>query len=315
MRRDHARALEAADRDLARLGRSPVTRKDLALVARAFFRAVSRPLDKIDKDDVRVFLADCRTRGLAPCTQAGYLGHLRMFFAALERCGLVASNPTEGISLPRAEPRPYRLLSEQDVAKLFAAALDVPEGYPIVLARARRDRATLELLYGLALRSSEVRAARVLDLDLCGGTLLVRRAKNGQPERLSLPPTSVPQLRAYLDTRPLLARGGRDEGRLLLTNEGLPFNQPSAVNKLLTRVANRAGVWTHPHALRRGVATHLVRAGAPILAVQDLLGHAQLGTTAIYVQVERHDLRRAIDTLDRTRNEPDASSAGGATPP
>lgn len=302
MRRDHARALDAVDRDLARLGRSPVSRKDVARDARAFLRTVDRPLTKIDQDDVRAFLADCHARGLTASTVSGYLSHVRMFFTALERLGLTRFNPTDGVSLPRPVPRPYRVLSEEEVRRLLGAALDVKPGDPRRLAKARRDRAALELLYGLAMRAVEVRSARLLDLNLAEGFLLVRRAKRGQPERLPLPPASVPHLRAWVESRPLLVHG-QDEGRLIVTRDGLPLRQPNALNKILDRIAKRAGVTAHPHALRRGVATHLVRAGTPIVAVQHLLGHAQLNTTAIYVRVDRGDLRRAIDTLDREQSE------------
>lgn len=299
MRPDHASALAAAELDFLRLGLAEATRRSAAQVARAFLRGVERAPAHVALHDVRAFLAACQARGLAPTTQTGYLSHLRAFFAALERQGLVEANPTDGVMLPRPSPRPYRRVGEEGVARLLAAALDVPQDDALRVARARRDRVALELLYGLALRSAEVRAARVLDLDLTHGLLLVRRAKRGQPVRLPLPPSSLPHVRAHLESRPLLARAGEDQGRLVVNDLGRPYKHASGINKLVERAAKRAGLSVHPHALRRGAATHLIRAGAPILAVQHLLGHVEFNTTAIYVDLDQGDLRRAIDTLER----------------
>jgi integrase/recombinase XerD len=291
----------------------------VAVAARAFLGRVEGPVSKLGPEDVRGFLAARQAAGVSAVTQAGELSHLRTFFTALVRLGLAPADPTDGLRVRRPPPKPHRLVTEGEVARLLAAAsasntggklyragcakrdrpdLRPREVEPFLLACARRDRAALELLYGLGLRSSEVSGAMVLDLDLTAGSLLVRRAKRGQPERLPLPPSSLPHLRAWLGARPLLARGA-EEGRLLLRNDGRPYVPVRGINKLLASVARRAGVVSvHPHALRRAVASHLVRAGAPILAVQQLLGHAELTTTQLYVEVEREDLRRAVETLE-----------------
>jgi site-specific recombinase XerD len=316
MRREHKKALDLVERDLSRLGQSLVHRKDVAVVARAFLAHAGKPLARLEPADVRAFLAARRKTGITATTQANELSRLRSFFTALARLGLADSDPTAHMRIAHA-PKPHLLVSEEAVARLFAAALAhkktrhaagimrrecaplkgrKPEA--LLDAASKRDRAALELLYGLGLRSAEVRAARVTDLDFSDGTLLVRRAKRGDPERLPLPPASIPHLRSWLEARPLLARG-EDEGRLLVGNDGTPYGRASGINKLVARVAKRAGVRVHPHALRRGVATHLVRAGASVVAVQHLLGHKSLDTTAIYVEATRDDLRKAIDTLDR----------------
>lgn len=165
-----------------------------------------------------------------------------------------------------------------------------------------RDRALVELAYGLGIRASELCSALLVDLDQQDGVLLVRRAKRGQPKALPLPPAALPHLRAYLrEARPALVRhgpGGRDRGHLLLTAIGTPLT-PKCVRDIVRRLAARAGLRAHPHAFRRAFATHLARNGASLLAVQEALGHVRLDTTAIYVDVERDDLRRAIAILER----------------
>ena len=137
------------------------------------------------------------------------------------------------------------------------------------------------------------------DVDLAAGAMLVRRAKRGRPEVLPLPPAAVPVVLRYLrEARPQLAAPGH-KGALLLRNDGRPHRLASDVNKLVDRVARRAGLeQVHPHALRRAVATHLVEAGASISVVQWLLGHEEIRTTARYVGVRRGDLRKAVACLD-----------------
>ncbi len=128
--------------------------------------------------------------------------------------------------------------------------------------------------------------------------LLCRAAKNGPERRLPLPPASIPHLAAYLrEGRSVLARGG-GEGRLILGAEGKPLSS-EGVLRIVRAVARRAGVHATPHAFRRSVATHLVRAGVTVPAVQKLLGHSSLQMTAHYVLVDLEDLHRAVEKLER----------------
>jgi len=304
---------------MERLGLAAVYRKDVLIVARAFLSATAKDVAKIDVTDVRGYLAARGRTAITKTTLAGELGRLRRFFWSLAAAGLVTDDPTETLVVGRSKPA-HLVVSEDAVSRLLAASLDVPdrervhlkkvlqrergplaahELEPVFAATTKRDRAALELLYGLGVRSAEVRAARTADLDLADGTLLVRRAKRGDPERLPSPPAALLHLRAWLEVRPLLARG-LDDGRLLVRNDGKPYGHATGINKLVARVARRADVTVHPHALRRAVATHLVRAGTSVRVVQILLGHKNLDTTAIYVGVGREDLRKAVATLDRT---------------
>lgn len=299
----NAEAVAAYARSLRRRGLSAKTCKLYLDTARRFVHSLGRrSLRRTTRRHVESFLA-ARARTLSPSTHADEARRLRRFLVTLLAEGLISKNPAEKVEIPLAHHRAPLLLSEDAVGKLLTAASVVSRdhrrgGRSVAL----RNRALVELAYGLGLRGSEVTAIRAVDLNLREATLLVRRAKNGGQAVLPLPPSVVPHLRAYLkDGRPaLVAKGGRrDQGRLLLTNAGRPIC-PSHLGEYVRRVADRAGLDAHPHALRRALATHLVRAGASIVVVQDLLGHARLGTTARYVAVDRDDLRRAVAILDRS---------------
>lgn len=283
---------------LRRRNLAPATCAIYVATARRFMIFVDRPVERVRRTDVKGYLA-WRSSVLAPPVQAAELRRVRGFLAALVDEGMIAHSPAEGLTSKRGSYGVQRLLSERTISRLLkAASIETPRGGPAV---ALRDRALVELAFGLGLRVSELRAALLVDLNLAQGTLLVRRAKRGAPQVLPLPPSSIPHLRAYVrEGRPaLVQRGrGRDRGHLLLNQVGTPL-RGARVHEVVVRVAARARVRAHPHALRRAVATGLVRRGASVLAVQELLGHVRLDTTAIYVEVEREDLRRAVAILER----------------
>lgn len=295
MTADHERALEACERDLRRLNRSPATITSVLVAARSFLARVGRrPVGRLRLDDVRTFLA---AQDVRPSTVATLVSRLRCFFQALLRLGLVKLDPTARLPLDRPPPAAPLLLTVEQVADLLAAAWPRATNNVRVRARALRDRVVIELLY-CGLRSSEVRLAQVGDLDPRRGELLVRRAKGGRPDLLPLPRPTLVLLQHYLAAeRPRLARG-RDQGRLVVGDDGAPVRRATNITAIVNRVARRAGVRCHPHALRRAVASHLAEAGVPMPLVQRYLGHARIGTTQVYVEVERVALHRAVKVLD-----------------
>jgi site-specific recombinase XerD len=181
-----------------------------------------------------------------------------------------------------------------------------PVALSLVEAVALRDRALIELLYAVGLRASEAEAARVVDLDLAQGTLLCRRAKRGRSRVLPLPPACLPALARYLERgRPRLVRAEvEDQGHLFLSRRGRPLAYRGAVYGVVRRLARRAGVRAHPHAVRRATATHLARQGVNLGAIQALLGHVNVATTSIYLGVDPAELRAAVETLEVSPPDP-----------
>lgn len=143
---------------------------------------------------------------------------------------------------------------------------------------------------------------RVDDLNLADGSLLVRAAKRGHARTLPLPRAALPHLQRYVEeARPLLVAGRVDTGHLIVSKTGRPLRHGSEVWEVVGKAARRAGVRCHPHALRRGVATHLAAAGLNLRAVQALLGHQGLEVTQRYVDVRRDELRLVVELLAARR--------------
>lgn len=299
MRRDHEQALRAFEAHARRRNLAPPTIRYRLQVARRFLPLLGRrPVASATTRDVRRYLA---VRAPRIRSVRHELSALRAFFAAV--LPEARPLPTDRVTTKLLQPRPPVVLSTGGVATLLTTALDAEgrgRGFKAKRqAFALRDRALLELLYGVGVRCAEAAAVKVVDLDLDAGTLLVRRAKRGTSRVVPLPPASVPHLRRYLDDgRPVLLHPTNDPcGALLLSLRGKPLGTPS-IYGLVKKLARIAGVRAHPHAFRRALATHLVHEGASVPAVKELLGHAYLSTTAAYVAIDFEDLRRAVEKLD-----------------
>ncbi|MBI4868065.1 MAG: tyrosine-type recombinase/integrase [Candidatus Wallbacteria bacterium] len=224
---------------------------------------------------------------LMTTTQAHLLGDVRSFFRYLVRRGYLLIDPTQGLVLPRYKHRPPEHVLDLGEVKRLLSAPDVRKG------RGIRDRAILELLYSTGLRVSELVGLDVADLTLPEEELVVRRGKGGKYRRLPIGTVACRWLKRYLDdVRPLWLKRP-SEAALFLSAWGRrlhKYNLQQAV-KGYGKAAKIVAPVT-PHAIRHAFATHLLRAGASIRHIQELLGHKSLSTTQIYTKVEISELKQ-----------------------
>jgi site-specific recombinase XerD len=237
-------------------------------------------LASIDRRTVRRFLAQLSTRGYAPRTIARKASAVRAFLEDAARRGLITSNPAAGVAQPK---RPGRLPTAVPAGAL-GRMLDGLEGTDAVVLR---DRAILELLYGTGVRVSELAAMSVDEVD--DRAFLRVRGKGDKERDVPIGARARHALDAYVDTgRPQLA-GDEAADALWVGVRGGPLD-----TRGIRRVV-RARAGTFPHALRHSFATHMLEGGADLRTVQDLLGHAELGTTQIYTAVSREHLRTTYE--------------------
>jgi integrase/recombinase XerD len=180
-----------------------------------------------------------------------------------------------GARLPKRLPK---ALSLDEIQRLLAAPDDsMPTGL--------RDRALMELIYGAGLRVSEAVGLRLEDLSLDTAAVRVT-GKRGKTRWVPLPTLTMPWIEGYLSqARPLLDRRGRPE--VFLGAKGGALSR-SMGYRILESAARRAGFERAigPHVLRHSYAVHLLRGGADLRAVQELLGHASVSTTQVYTQLD-----------------------------
>lgn len=167
----------------------------------------------------------------------------------------------------------------------------------LLAAQSPRDRLIILLGLRTGLRVSELVKLTVDDIDVAGGELLVRAGKGDKDRMVPVPSDALRELEKWIGLRasgPVFERLG---------NRGRPSKSPHlstrTVELMILAVAERAGIVKHitPHKMRHTYATELLRHGADIREIQELLGHANLATTEIYTHVVVDRLRGAVERL------------------
>ena len=244
----------------------------------AFLEEEGKGLEEVGLEDLLRFAARLTEWGYAPSSRMRVLSALRSFFRFLVVEEGWPTNPAELLELPRQKRKLPRVLTESEVAALLRLPRPTtPLG--------KRDRALLELMYATGVRVSEVVGIRLGDLDL--EERLLRVLGKGSRERV-VPFGEAAQyaLADYLSHgRPRLLKGSTD--RLFLNRNGRPLSRVG-VWKVLKGYAAKIGLQNrvHPHILRHSFATHLLKRGCDLRALQELLGHASITTTQMYTHLD-----------------------------
>ncbi len=255
---------------------------------------------EVDRLTLRAFLGWLSRRGRSRRTAARKLSAVRSFLRFLHLEDHVESNPARSVRAPRAEKRLPGHLSRGDVEALFASAeLRAAEN----TLTGTRDLVILELLYGSGLRLAELHTLDLAQLDLVSEQVRVRG--KGRKERIvPLTGASITAIRRYeprrqqaLNQAGAAAAAGSgssdDRAALLISPAGRRLSR-RAIQLSVQRMLKAAGRGDDlsTHSLRHSFATHLVDAGADLMAVKELLGHASLSTTQIYTHTSKERLKQ-----------------------
>jgi integrase/recombinase XerD len=242
----------------------------------------------VDYQALRSYLADLADRGLAARSVARRRSALRTYFGFLVEEGHLSRDPTEKLESPRVDKTLPGVLTYAEVELILDTVGALPaDAHP----NARRDAAMLETLYGAGLRISELIGLRMRDLSLEEGLIAVS-GKGDRRRMVPLGGRAVRVLQRYLrERRPELDRR-QSEGVVFLNQHGRPLSRMGAWKIVGMHVRN-AGVERKvtPHTFRHSFATHLLEGGADLVAVQEMLGHADISTTQIYTHVDRRYLQ------------------------
>jgi integrase/recombinase XerD len=221
---------------------------------------------------------------VAPATLQRKIACLRSFYRHLRRDQILADDPTTELRPPRARARLPKVLTRDEVARLLAQ----PRGSD---PAALRDRSLLETMYACGLRASEAIGLELADLDLEAG-ILRARGKGSKERIVPIGSKAIATLRTYLERgRPRLV-GLRDEPHVFVNQRGAGLSR-QGLYKIVQRHARTAGLEDRmsPHTLRHTFATHLLAGGCDLRSLQEMLGHADIGTTQIYTHLSAGRLR------------------------
>ena len=241
--------------------------------------------DDVSDQVLSSYLLSLHDRGYSDTTRARKTASARSLFGFLVEEGIVSTDPTKNLSSPRIGRSLPEALSVSDVGTLLAAASngDRPEG--------KRDLAMLELIYATGMRVSELMALDIDDIDLKQGS--ARCLGKGSKERvIPIHRKAADAVKRYLDeARPAFSNDKSGDAMFLnqrgerLTRQGFWL--------ILKGHAKQAGIdgKITPHTLRHSFATHLLRGGAPLRHVQELLGHSSITTTQVYTHLTSEHVR------------------------
>lgn len=250
------------------------------------FRRMSKIEDEVpDSAELARYLRHLASHSKRKSTIQRHAAALRTWKRFLEEEGYRQPD-SERLPLPAKEKKLPQILGEGEVERIIQACAGTS-------AMDRRDRALIETLYGCGLRASEACGLRLPDVDFSGGFLRV--TGKGDKERIvPLVGTCRSVLERFVsETRPLFRPVG---DVLFTTRSGNPMRRED-VWRVVQKRGQKAGISLsrlHPHILRHSFATHLLRRGMDLRTLQELLGHASIGTTERYTHFDT-ELRDIYD--------------------
>jgi integrase/recombinase XerD len=249
--------------------------------------------ETLDRACILKYIQWLNEKQYARATVARKVAAVKSFCAFLLDSGDISVDPTSSVSSPRA-PKPVpKPMSVEEVDLLLQEPLKGGS------AEAIRDAAMLELMYATGMRVTELVSLNVDSLHLNPAPAYVRCLGKGAKERtIPVYEHAVQALERYLDdSRPVLLKN-RPQSALFVNRRGERLTR-QGFWLILKGYAKSAGIEGRvtPHTLRHSFATHMLRGGASVRDVQELLGHANVSTTQVYTQLADEHLREVYEQV------------------
>ncbi len=252
----------------------------------------------VTEEDCRAYFAILNDLGLAVASTARNFSAIKGLHRYLISEEIAATDPMQHLDAPRLPKRLPDVLNQVEVFSILEQPSKEKSVTTLQERLLVRDRAMLEVLYACGLRASEL--ARLAQHDVLFNDSIVRIMGKGSKERIV--PIGKPALhwiRQYQKrARVHLAKSQKSKDILFLNARGGPISRMSVWN-IVHRYTRAAGIKkeVHPHTFRHSFATHLLEGGADLRAVQEMLGHADIGTTQIYTHIDREYLKEVHKTF------------------
>lgn len=244
---------------------------------------------EVTSDHITSYIEDQTRAGKSSASLARYLASLRQFYCFLISEDRITKNPIHAIDSPKTKRPLPKTLTEDQVDSLLKTASEKndPEGI--------RLRAMLEILYASGLRVTELvslplRSVVLHKLQDQTHQMLLVKGKGGKERLVPLGKPAIESLETYLSIRSFFLKKAEtlsDKWLFPSTSESGHLTR-QRFHQLLKNLAMEAGIspsFVSPHVIRHAFATHLLKNGADLLAIQKLLGHASITTTQIYTHV------------------------------
>lgn len=246
-------------------------------------------------DDLHLFAATLHEKGIGPSSQARILSGVRSFYRYLLLDGFIENDPSELLESVQLGEHLPEVLSTEEVDRL-EASIDLTkwEGH--------RNRAIIEVLFSCGLRVSELVNLQLTDI--FEKERFVRVLGKGNKERLvPISAKAIRELHWWYDDRNKMVIKRGEENYVFLNRRGAHLTR-TMILIMIKNQAKMAGIekTISPHTLRHSFATELLKGGADLRAIQEMLGHESIGTTEIYTHIDTTTLREEI-LLHHPRNK------------
>ena len=240
---------------------------------------------KSDTEDLEKYLK--YIKNLESTTVAHKITSIKSYFNYNIKRGIVSVNPADKVSRPKLTKHLPEYLTEEEVGKLLDVDVKSPYDY--------RNKTILELLYSSGIRISELVNIKTPNYD--SEECLIRIMGKGSKERIiPLGDYAVNIMNDYMNNyRPLINKKHTDY--VFINNRGAKISR-QFIFKVIKKEALKKGIKKDisPHTLRHTFATHLLKNGADLRIIQELLGHENISTTQIYTHVTNNKLKSDYET-------------------
>ena len=245
-------------------------------------------VEDAQKSDIASYLMELKAEGKSKSTVNRKLASIRALFKFLIKKGVVASNPCDGIKVPKIERKEIEYLSVEDIDKLLSMPDDTVKGI--------RDKALLEIMYATGIRVAEVIALKPSDVNIRLGFVTCTGAV-GKARIIPIGSLAKAALEKYIyEARKDLIKENEENAPLFLNYFGEPLTRPG-VWKIIKKYGQDAdlGDDIKPQILRNSFAAHMVENGADIKSLQELLGHEDIAATQVYLSVKKNRIKDVYD--------------------
>ena len=241
-------------------------------------------IDNISNEDLKKYIKYLNDNGLNEKSIARNISSLKSFYKFLVISKYVSSNTSDSLYLPKIKKSLPSTLTEEEVMSLLD--IDLTDNFSY------RNKAMLELMYATGLRVSELINLKLQDIDL--NQDVIRTFGKGSKERvIPIGDYSKEYLEKYiLEYRGSMLKKESSE-YLFLNNHGKQMTRQGFF-KIIKKIAKEKGINKElsPHTLRHSFASHLLKYGADLRTIQELLGHSDISTTQIYTHITNEELKK-----------------------
>ena len=244
----------------------------------------STSLEKCDEQDIRLFVNQERRKGLSPRSIQRVLSSCRSFFNYLVEHKGFEKNHAQNISSPKSSKSLPKALDADLIQKLL--------NFKPKTELETRDKAIAELFYSSGLRLSELQGIDIGDISIKERTCRVV-GKGNKTRDLPIGRQAIKSLRDWILIREKYST--ESDLAIFINKQGRRLSNRSIQARLKKLSTERGLPAVHPHMLRHSFASHILESSGDLRAVQEMLGHADIGTTEIYTKLDFQHLSKVYD--------------------